>query len=618
MQVRSSISALWNQATFFLLLLIGPCLALDKLWDSLTTFEELPELDKSFDNLEGHQTINNLNFQVFDFPIDLSTQGEDHGSSNPWQCLLDEWLVPGSVTPNGPLGIPEQSTKGIDIATHSPQAIPMTYPGTTNVQYPHVAHLESPPNSDKNVPNHVPNQSGSFSSTITTEPQGNHAIRTICDGPSEAPSVPVPLEDDLSLLIPPGHISESSSISPSKAIGSKEILGSPILVQPVLENSTKSNQKKTHGEMRISASKPKSRKRKKMNVIMSEEHDIEPNKTNKRIKIGKQSQEKSSKMLEEGSKINRSHSDSSKSSVVTSGKIETVPLPSTNTNPNPKVTTTINPRLMDLYEFESHLFVQNKRFSSILKSIGFKVTSRNTFPFCLSYGKQLVLQNHHIIGDMSQFWNQIESKMLPILKTFFQDRRCAWVSLASWRAQHCIFPLFIHKVTDLEDFFRRLNFWWPFDTKEDTLRSSVSYFKNWITEELSEFIKAITESIKGKDPNHLYGTRNTLLTEEQSHVIFELEFSSSPDAWRGLSWKLLRGWIDQLGPEMRALFEGSVSLNNLKKLYVRKAAVNFSLYDTARNHKKLWDSFTQEYNFPKTTVDVRRTWNNNDWSHIEI
>ncbi|KAH9811754.1 hypothetical protein DFH28DRAFT_1084656 [Melampsora americana] len=524
---------LWKQTAFLLWLLAGPCFAFDTLWNSFTISEVAPELEGSFGSLDSHDKINNLNFQEFNLPTDLSTQGEAVGSSDLCKSLWDEWLLDKSQHPDRLPGKPEHTMNGICIPNDSPYAIPITSPGAMDFHYPAVGQLENAVHSHEEFSNHFPSQERRISLHDTMEHQIYHDTKT--------PGVLQSFQDDLDFLIPSRHLSTSNSFLPLEDIQPKELFDRPFFSETISEISSGSNKKGIHDGWELT------------NPNQGTDHQ---NKYEQKLSY------------------KRNHFHSSGSLDKSIENVRPVTLSSVNTALNP--TDTGITRALKI--LGSKLYAKNIKLKSNLEHSGTEVISRNTLPFSVHLGK----------------------------KTFFPSSRCARVSLASWRSQHCIFPLFIHKVTELDDLLRDLNIGWPFEINVDALESSLIYFKSWLNEEVSQFTQAISEGIQGKDPSCLYNNREKLLTKEQSHEIFWLEFSSLPEKWIALSWRLLQGWIDTLGPQLRVLFEDPATLRNFKLFYVRKATAEFYVYDQTKDHKKLLASYNQEYNFPKSTVDIRR------------
>ncbi|EGG03287.1 uncharacterized protein MELLADRAFT_65732 [Melampsora larici-populina 98AG31] len=218
---------------------------------------------------------------------------------------------------------------------------------------------------------------------------------------------------------------------------------------------------------------------------------------------------------------------------------------------------------------------------------------RTSIPFLVVLGKGRVLENMDSIGDMTGFWKLIGEKMLMVTQQFYPSKPTACISVAAWNAEHGLFPMFLDKVLCMQDLFKYLKMGWPFDSKEDTIRFSRTYFERWLTKEIDEFTRKLF-SINKSDWSRstYYQKRDYLSSEQQSLLCLELEFESKFEKWTAITWDILLGWIDVVGPDMKTLFSNHLTFYRFKCIFSRnmlnQAQAQLSSYE------EVWNRYTKE------------------------
>ncbi|KAH9811774.1 hypothetical protein DFH28DRAFT_420987 [Melampsora americana] len=175
--------------------------------------------------------------------------------------------------------------------------------------------------------------------------------------------------------------------------------------------------------------------------------------------------------------------------------------------------------------------------------------SRSKFDtFFRAKASQKTMEEHgEIFKDMETFWPGMESKMKTALSLFFPKTPEACESFAIWSAKNIIFPLFIHRISWIYDYFGRFKSKFPYQDLVSTLTSAKEYFQNWMIKESDEFVEGLLHHYKSKGTQYtLYKKRSSLYNQLKSNILYTCEFDRRTyNALQSYPWLLIEEWISK-------------------------------------------------------------------------
>ncbi|KAH9816244.1 hypothetical protein DFH28DRAFT_1107198 [Melampsora americana] len=104
-------------------------------------------------------------------------------------------------------------------------------------------------------------------------------------------------------------------------------------------------------------------------------------------------------------------------------------------------------------------------------------------------GKEIISRNESIFSNQFLLWYEINFTIKLIWKSHLKLDINLWESIISWKLEHGIFPIYIHKVSFLHKLFKDKRVQWPFQSEVEAFESAIGFFKDWVQKTFKIFLK---------------------------------------------------------------------------------------------------------------------------------
>ncbi|KAH9816245.1 hypothetical protein DFH28DRAFT_220145 [Melampsora americana] len=209
-------------------------------------------------------------------------------------------------------------------------------------------------------------------------------------------------------------------------------------------------------------------------------------------------------------------------------------------------------------------------------------------------GKDIISNNETIFSNLPLLWYEINCKIKSIWKESFRLDSSLWDSIVSWKLEHGVFPLYIHKVSVMHTLFKDTKVKWPFQSEVIAFDSATKFFKIWIDKNVQSFTERLMKATQNIPESHRLERRMNIFTRMGSSDFQDLEFSPGYNDWSGISWKLIITWISEVHSSMHSVLE--LSKKSLQDIYCWIVTE----HQIPTGHSPNWIGFKDSFNYPKS------------------